>query len=265
MVSRKQRNGRRQCGIDGVHSNTPATAKLAEIMRTGTDCVRGERKRKPPYAYAWRRDQEGIEGRSARVYVRLREIEAVLEDTYGGKFLPDYDAGRDDFFIVAQHIRGFGGDVVQHVIAFAAMWMPWMPEAEAREMAERVIAHPQEWEADELARDLGVTGKRRERLGLTTIGASDLSPRKRKRLARKKHAAAKAAKRLAAGAKPHSESAERTRPWEAEDMSRRTWYRRKNGTEKGTDGTDSAEQGSKVLGRNSVTSSEPSRTAEGQK
>jgi hypothetical protein len=226
--------------LHGDVKQRPATAKLVEIIRTGTDSIRGERKRKRrPYAYAWQRDQDGIEPRPPRVYVRLREVEAVFEDNYGGKFLPDDDAGREDLFIIAQHIREFGGDIVQHIVAFAAMWACWMPEAEALALADEVIAEPRIWKADSLAKELGVTKKQRDRLGLTTIGAIDCTARQRKRIRRKQRIAADAARRLAAGAKPHAKSAERTRPWEAEDISRRTWYRRKNGT----DGTNSRPAG----------------------
>jgi hypothetical protein len=104
------------------------------------------------------------------VYRRVREIEEVIKDTYRGKQLPNDDAGRDDLFIVAQHIRGLGGNVVRHVVAFAAMWATWMSEAEARALAEEVIARPREWDADEIAADMGVTKEQRDRLlgGLTT-------------------------------------------------------------------------------------------------
>jgi hypothetical protein len=243
----------------------PATAKLIEIIRTGTDSVRGERKRRP-YAYAWQRDQEGIEPRPPHVYVRLREVEAVFEDNYGGKFLPDDDAGRADLFIIAQHIREFGGDIVQHIVAFAAMWARWMPEAETRALANEVIAKPCTWKADSLAKELGVTKKQRDRLGLTTIGAIDFTARQRKRMRRKQRAAADAARRLAAGAKPHAESAERTRPWEAEDISRRTWYRRKNGTD-GIDGTDSRPAGVYSAGQKQCheVKTKPNRPSSGER
>ena len=49
----------------------------------------------------------------------------------------------------------------------------------------------------------------------------------------------KAAKRRAEGAKPHAESAARTKPWEAEGISRRTYYRRRQKAD-GTGGTNSS-------------------------
>jgi hypothetical protein len=201
-----------------------------------------------PYAYAWQRDQEGIEPRPPLVYVRLREVEAVFEDNYGGKFLPDNDTGRENLFIIAQHIREFGGDIVQHIVAFAAMWAFWMPEAEARALANEVIAEPRKWKADSLAKELGVTKKQRDRLGLTTIGAINCNARQRKRMRRKQRAAADAARRLAAGAQPHSKSTERMKPWEAEDISRATYYRHRKAASE-TNETDSRPAGVyRVLG-----------------
>lgn len=233
-------------------------AKLAEIMLSGTDRVRGQRRRR--YSYSWQRDQDGIKARPPQVYRRLREVEAILEDNYGGKQLPNDDAGRADLFIVAQHIYGLGGDVVRHVKDFAAMWASWLSPAEARTLIEEVIARPRKWKADSLAKEMGVTKEQRDRLlgGLTTIGAIDCTAKQRKRLRRKRRAGDCAARRLADGAKPHAESAEQTKPWEAAGMSRRTWYRHR----KMALGTDSRPAGDLSAGHETVPSrSEPSRKA----
>lgn len=143
------------------------------------------------------------------------------------------------------------------------MWPPWMSAAEARELAEEVIARPREWKADDLAAELGVTMALRDALHLRTIGAIDCNARQRKRLRRKRDAAAKAAKRLAAGARPHAESTERTRPWEAEGISRVTYYRRRKAAREAND-TNSAQQGPKVAAPKQYhLGSEPCRAAEG--
>jgi hypothetical protein len=83
--------------------------------------------------------------------------------------------------------------------------------------------------ADKLAEMLGVTYAMRKRLGLTTIGANDFTKRqrnaRRKQRRRERDMSRLEAKRRAKGAKPRADSAARTKPWEAEGISRRTWYR----------------------------------------
>lgn len=88
--------------------------------------------------------------------------------------------------------------------------------------------------ADNLADYLGVTWEQRKRLGLTTIGATDMRKRERNILRWIKNKMAKARKRRERGAKPRSQSLARTRPWEELNMSRRQWYRKRNGTDSGT-------------------------------
>src|SRR5262249_41103715 len=90
--------------------------------------------------------------------------------------------------------------------------------------------------ADSLGRFLGLTYRMRCQLKIRTIGAKDVSKRVRDGMRKHKDLMRKAAKRRQQGARPHSESLSQTRPWEAENMSRRTWYRRRTGTV----GTDSS-------------------------
>src|SRR4051794_16033962 len=73
--------------------------------------------------------------------IRLRELERIFEGRYG-RLLPDDDSGRDDLLLAAHHIANLKGEVVEHILAWARAWCPWMPEAEARALADRVAAHP---------------------------------------------------------------------------------------------------------------------------
>jgi hypothetical protein len=51
--------------------------------------------------------------------VRLRELERIFSSRYGATH-PDDDAGRDDLFLAAHHIREVGGDFVK----WAPLWAP---------------------------------------------------------------------------------------------------------------------------------------------
>jgi hypothetical protein len=93
------------------------------------------------------------------------------------------------------------------------------------------------WKADSVARFLGVTYRQRTLLGLTTIGACDFSRRRRKLQRKHKDRMHQERKRRERGARPQSQSLSQTRPWEAMNMSRRTWERHRN---KARDATSSA-------------------------
>jgi hypothetical protein len=102
-----------------------------------------------------------------------------------------------------------------------------MAAGEAWELIERVIAKPYRWRPDSLAERQNITMAMRTALGLTTIGAVDCTAAERKELRRKRHAEAAETRRRERGAKPHAESTERIKPWEAEGISRATWHRRR--------------------------------------
>lgn len=82
----------------------------------------------------------------------------------------------------------------------------------------------------EAAKRLGVDYEEREALGLRSIGAVDMTPEGLKLEGRRKKQERdreqKAAKRSAAGAKPHAFSQEKAQPWRAMGISRATYFRR---------------------------------------
>jgi hypothetical protein len=88
--------------------------------------------------------------------------------------------------------------------------------------------------ADAVARFLGVTYAQRQRLKLTTIGAIDVNKRSRDLLRKRSRRRYLERRRRAEGAETRAayegNSLMHTKPWEAEGISRRTWYRRKHGT-----------------------------------
>jgi hypothetical protein len=96
----------------------------------------------------------------------------------------------------------------------------------AKELAADAKAQPfKVRRADALAEWLEVDIALRDRLGLRTIGATDMKKRARTLRRKRKDRENKAAARLEKGARPHSESYAATEPWVEAGMSRATWYR----------------------------------------
>jgi hypothetical protein len=108
-----------------------------------------------------------------------------------------------------------------HISAATAMEIV----AAAQHMSDRMTA-------DYLAKTLGVTYEVRQRLGLTTIGSIDVDKEGRKERRKRRDREAKERKRRARGAKPRAEyeanSLCKAKPWVAEGISRRQWYRRQS-------------------------------------
>jgi hypothetical protein len=102
--------------------------------------------------------------------------------------------------------------------------------SEIDEILDQAKAIRRRCSADALAKFLGVTYARRQRLRITTIGAIDVGERARKELRRRRNRRAHEQRRRANGVRPRAEyrATSRTacKPWEAAGLSRRTWYRK---------------------------------------
>jgi hypothetical protein len=121
-------------------------------------------------------------------------------------------------------------------------------EAEAAAIVEEAAATtPARMSDDSLAKFLSVTYAQRQALGLRAIGSIDVGKRARKVLRRRKDRLYQEARRRARGARPHSESLSRTKPWKAMKMSRAKWYRQRRETDSSaslyTVTTDLSQQG----------------------
>jgi hypothetical protein len=114
-----------------------------------------------------------------------------------------------------------------------------LSDDEINAVIQYVGHHSRKFKARTLGKLLGLTGRIRAAERITTIEAIDVTPTQRKRIQKAKHAERGRQRRRAKGAKARAEylagSIERTRPWEAEGISRRTWFRRrKKATRSGT-------------------------------
>lgn len=164
------------------------------------------------------------------VGLRLHELARLFAHRYRGTQLPNDDSGRDDIEPVLHHIAALT-QPARRAGYWLDLWAPWLSRAESAEIVARCIATARPWKADQLAWRYRVTKEERTMLGLTTIGAIDHGKAARTKRRKERDRQRKAAARRAAGAKPRSEyeaaTIERAKPWEAEGISRRTWYRRR--------------------------------------
>jgi hypothetical protein len=117
------------------------------------------------------------------------------------------------------------------MMAAARIGRRGMSEAEADDIIEQAQTMRQRRTADKLARFLGMTCAQRQQLGITTIGSIDVDRKQRERRRKGENRMDHERSRRARGAKPRADyeanSLTRTKPWEAEGVGRRTWYRRR--------------------------------------
>jgi hypothetical protein len=165
--------------------------------------------------------------------LRCAEIRRLFVSRYG-RVLPDDDAGRDDARIMCHHLALMSGDQRLRMKSWLTVWTPWMSADEMASLITNVIAKPIRWRADTMAGRLGLMEADRARLGITTIGAVDVSKAEREAARKARKRQAKREKRRAKGAiarREHlAQSKEQAKPWITEGISRRTWYRRQHQT-----------------------------------
>lgn len=162
--------------------------------------------------------------------LRIAELKRLFTSRHGHT-LPDTDAGRDAVLVMAHHLAHRYADAARYIGNSIGLRAPWMRADESAEIIRRVVARPIKWRADKLAQLLRVTEAERRRLGIRTIGAVDVSKEEREQARRRRQRQRERARRRTQGVKPRAEyetnSVSRTKPWLAEGISRRTWYRRR--------------------------------------
>lgn len=110
--------------------------------------------------------------------LRLADLSRFLTDKYG-ETLPDDDAGRDDAFVFANMLaRTKGRD--QSIRRWLAVRTPWMPEDDVDELVATAMRLQLKWTADKLAHRIGLDFATRTRLGITTIGSTDVDKEQRR-------------------------------------------------------------------------------------
>ncbi|WP_434011885.1 hypothetical protein [Methyloceanibacter sp.] len=163
--------------------------------------------------------------------LRYGALRKLFHDRWGF-VLPDDDAGRDDLWILVTNVSLAAAEPQKKMRHVIELWAPWM-SAEEREAYVRHV-----WGLDiyertstgrEIGQRLGLTNADRERLKLwpfKPIDATDeeiaerRKTRKRERLAQKRRE-----KGIRTRADYLADLASKPKPWEAEGVSRSSWYR----------------------------------------
>jgi hypothetical protein len=159
-------------------------------------------------------------------FVRNRRGHVVHVTPNAHWVFPDSAEGRRDLKFVLNCIADAGGDTGWNVAHYIEEHAPWVPREVADALTDRICRAPRRWNAEAAAHHIGLTYDVRYRWKITTIGAIDVSPRRRRTLAEKRKRAWEQDRRHAAGATPQSESLERAAPWLKDGISRKTFFRR---------------------------------------
>lgn len=166
--------------------------------------------------------------------LRLREIEWVITSRHG-KLIPDpYDT--DDVDMCLAYARAVeASKTPQDLLHWSRRWMPWAPAAEIDRIVLQEGWRQKPAGADHVATMIYVSAAERQALGLRTIGACDITIEERKAAAaeakREQDRQRQAEKRRAEGRVDRptylQKSVSAQKPWEAQGISRATYYRMK--------------------------------------
>ncbi|WP_404861841.1 hypothetical protein [Georhizobium sp. MAB10] len=206
--------------MTGLRSQTSSTSKAT--LKIG-NCILAEKPKR--YRADWK---------PSRPHMRRAEVEKVIRSRHGG-MIPD-PGDTDDRDTCLAYIRAAAFSLaVPDMPNWCSKWAPWVTPAEVGAIVAQAFKRRRMMNADGVAGLLTVTMEERTRLKLKTIGACDVSKAERVRLAkerkRQRDRERQALKRRATGsvdrASHEAQSLSRLKPWEAENISRRTWERRR--------------------------------------
>lgn len=172
---------------------------------------------------------------------RVRELERIITSRYGA-MLPETDDA-DLFIEVAAyslnaHCLTIGADLDKVLADWCHRWAPWALQRAGtiiRPILNMLVGRRYQMKADEAARKICLTLLERTTLEIKTMGACDFPARIRKGIAkdvkRSGDRARQTAKRRAKGVEPRESwlaknSLSKSRPWDAEGISRAQWYKR---------------------------------------
>lgn len=162
--------------------------------------------------------------------LRVTELQRLRRARYP-QGIPDTADGRVLVRVIVHHLAVLQGDQRRRITGWLDEHAPWMTMGEAHELLAEIVTKPRRWRADRLAWRLKLIEADRKALRITTIGAIDADKAERAKRRKERDRAMKAAARQAAGSvsRAHYEalSIASTKPWIAEGISRRTWYRRR--------------------------------------
>jgi hypothetical protein len=164
--------------------------------------------------------------------LRLGNLRSLLRARYGHT-LPDDDAGREDLFELLLPIS-LGPEHQRKMANAIEVWANWMGADEISALIDRINRMPlyeRKVNARQLGERLRVSNREHESLKLRTIAPFDMTDKQLKEHRKAKDRARKNRQRRLAGCRARQEylaqSLTGLRPWNAEGISRATWFRRK--------------------------------------
>ena len=171
---------------------------------------------------------------NARKWENIRRLRygaliRLFRARYGNE-LPNDEAGVEDLWLLLQNVSLALSGAEKKMRCAIEIWAPWLPEdeAEARvELLKKLTIYERTPTARELGDRLNVTSTVRERLKLWPFLPVDMTDEQLAEQRKAKDRQRKAARRRQLGVKPRSASLLKLKPWEAEGISRPTWYRRR--------------------------------------
>jgi hypothetical protein len=165
---------------------------------------------------------------------RLRDLRRLSQHRYG-HVLPDDDAGREDLWERFLVISLAPLEPEKKMRNEAEICAPWLPEAQLQTLIQEVMLLPvsrRKVPRREIGKRMNLTFREREITKCWTVSPVDMTDEEMAEWRKDKDRARRAIKRAQAG-KPTRDQylaknvISRTKPWEAEGISRATWYRRR--------------------------------------
>jgi hypothetical protein len=156
---------------------------------------------------------------------RLADLQRLILGRWRGKVPEGY---RNIIaHLAAVHIVQLSGDPLDNLTAWCAKWTDNHGLGEMRRTLKTAIRIRYRYKGVTIGKKLDVTAEEVIRYGLKTIYAATDTAEDVKRRQRERDAEYQRDKLRAHGANPHSESAERLKPWQALGIGRSTYFERK--------------------------------------
>ena len=177
----------------------------------------------------------GAEGKNKDQLIgrlRIGDLNKLFAHRYGGSratyVFPDDDSGLEDLKILIHSYAWSNPLAIPRIIKIRAPW------ADAEAIISEVDAYPKKWRATTLGKILN-SPERNRKLRLRTIAPVDMTPEERRDYSRiLSNGQPTQVSGDEVGMKTRAEyvanTLSRDKPWEAEGISRRTWYRRRTRT-----------------------------------
>jgi hypothetical protein len=163
----------------------------------------------------------------------------LFRHRYGTK-LPNDDAGKEDIWVLVQNVSTAINEPEKKMRHAIELWAPWMPQDQAEAMMAFAMRLPRFERcptSEELGERLCVTNDVRNKLKLwpfkpTDISDEELAAQRKARTAERRRERARL--RGVVSRAEYLVSVRKPKLWEAEGISRRTWYRRRKSVARGS-------------------------------